>query len=274
MSSKKRHITRSWQEIAQEAQDYRDASLSQVEVSNAFKDKPFPKNLPKNSTIIPKDLLCDIDIKITETLLEELVEALATGILTATQVTTAFLRRAVLAQKLVCSLLPPSKGYNKNVHLILTCKTNCITELLSQQALARAKFIDDYYAKYKKPLGPLHGLPISVKEMIGMKDLGLNAGYVAWWGKIASEDAHVLQILYAAGAVFFARTTQPQSMMHLETDSNLYGVTVNPYDRNVTCGGSSGGEGALLGMKGSCLGIGSDIGGLLFFITTHIAGKC
>ena len=49
--------------------------------------------------------------------------------------------------------------------------------------------------------------------------------------------------------------------MHLETSSNLYGVTVNPYNRDLTSGGSSGGEGALLGLRGSCLGIGSDIGG-------------
>jgi len=97
--------------------------------------------------------------------------------------------------------------------------------------------------------------------MIGMKSLGLNAGYVAWWNNLASEDAHVLQILWDAGAIFYARTTQPQTMMHLETDSNLYGVTCNPYNSNVSSGGSSGGEGALIGMRGSCLGIGSDIGG-------------
>lgn len=111
-------------------------------------------------------------------------------------------------------------------------------------------------------MGPLHGLPISVKEMIGMKDLGLNAGYVAWWSKVATEDAHVLKILWDAGAVFFARTTQPQTMMHLETHSNLYGVTVNPYNRNLSAGGSSGGEGALVAMRGSVLGVGSDIGGI------------
>jgi len=125
-------------------------------------------------------------------------------------------------------------------------QTNCITELLPDRALARAKELDTYLRQHGRPIGPLHGLPISVKEMIGMKDLGLNAGYVAWWGKVATEGAHVLQ---------------PQSMMHLETDSNLYGVTVNPYNRNVSSGGSSGGEGALIGMRGSSLGIGSDIGG-------------
>jgi len=105
-----------------------------------------------------------------------------------------------------------------------------------------------------------HGLPISVKEMIGMKDLGLNACYVAWRGKTADEDAHVLQIFWDVGAVFFART-QPPTMMHLETDSNLYWVTVNPYSHLLSSGGSSGDEGALVGMRGSCLGIGSDIGG-------------
>lgn len=141
-------------------------------------------------------------------------------------------------------------------------KTNCITELLPEKALQRARFLDKYLAKKKQPIGPLHGLPISVKEMIGMEGLGLNAGYVASWGKVAIEDAHVLSILWDAGAVFIARTTQPQSMMHLETDSNLYGVTVNPYNRDLSAGGSSGGEGALIGMQGSCLGIGSDIGGI------------
>ena len=48
--------------------------------------------------------------------------------------------------------------------------------------------------------------------------------------------------------------------MHLETSSNLYGVTVNPFNHDLTPGGSSGGEGALLGLRGSCLGIGGDIG--------------
>lgn len=94
-----------------------------------------------------------------------------------------------------------------------------------------------------------------------MKGLTLNAGYVALYDKIAPEDAHVLQILERAGAVFHARTTEPQTLMHLETDSNLYGVTVNPYNADCTAGGSSGGEGALIGLRGSALGIGSDIAG-------------
>lgn len=102
-----------------------------------------------------------------------------------------------------------------------------------------------------------------------MKGLRLNAGYIAWWDEIAKEDAHVLQVLQRAGAVFHARTTQPQSLMHLETDSNLYGVTVNPYNRDVSAGGSSGGEGALVALRGSCLGIGTDVGGKSQAIAPH-----
>lgn len=136
-----------------------------------------------------------------------------------------------------------------------------MTELLPERAVARARFLDEYFARHKKPIGALHGLPISVKEHIGLKGLGLNAGYVAWYDKVADDDAHVLQILERAGAVFHARTTEPQTMMHLETDSNLYGVTVNPYNSNLSAGGSSGGEGALIALRGSCLGIGTDIGG-------------
>lgn len=63
----------------------------------------------------------------------------------------------------------------------------------------------------------------------------------------------VNDVLWAAGAIFYARTTQPQSLMHLETSSIIYGVTVNPYNRNLTPGGSSGGESALIALRGSIL---------------------
>ena len=138
---------------------------------------------------------------------------------------------------------------------------NCITELLPTQALQRAKYLDEYYAQHKKPIGPLHGLPISVKEHVTMKGLGVNIGYICNWENVGKEDALLLQILWRAGCVFYARTTQPQSLMHIETSSNFYGRTVNPFNSKLTPGGTSGGEGALLGLRGSCLGIGTDIGG-------------
>ncbi|KAF2174923.1 amidase [Zopfia rhizophila CBS 207.26] len=226
---------RPWQDIAKEAQDHRDSTINQL-------SPPLPpvhSNLPSNITGIPRILLDSGTISITQLPPEELLQSLLSGRLSAVEVTTAYLRRSGLAQKLV----------------------NCITELLPDRALSRAKELDEYFQTHGKPIGPLHGLPISVKEHIGISGLRYTTGYVSFWGKIAQEDAHILQVLSRAGAIFHCRTTIPQTMMHLETDSNLYGITVNPYNSAVTSGGSSGGEGALIALRGSCLGIGSDVGG-------------
>lgn len=56
-----------------------------------------------------------------------------------------------------------------------------------------------------------------------MEGLDHNAGFIAWVGNVSEKDAHILQILEAAGAVFHVRSTQPQSLMHLETSGNIYG---------------------------------------------------
>ncbi|KAH4036751.1 amidase [Parastagonospora nodorum] len=226
---------RPWQDIAKEAQDYRDESIAQL-------SPPAPHvatSVPKNAMNIPGKLLDPSLLAITDSPPEVLIRSLAAGEVSAVVVTTAFLQRAVIAHSL----------------------TNCVTELLPDRALSRAKELDDFFALHKRPIGPLHGLPISVKEHIGFAGLRCTTGYVSHWDVISKEDAHILQVLHDAGAVFHCRTTVPQTMMHLETDSNLYGVTTNPYNASLTSGGSSGGEGALVALRGSCLGIGSDVGG-------------
>jgi amidase len=235
MPPPKKTPAKRWQEIAKAAQEHRDSTLAQF----AIPMPPIPSDLPQNVMSIPKMLLDPSTISITNQPPEELLESLLAGQIAATTVTNAFLQRSAVAQGLV----------------------NCLTEQLPSLALARAKELDAYYDTHRKPIGPLHGLPISVKEHIGFKDLRCTTGYVAHWDNISKEDAHILQILSKAGAVFHCRTTIPQTMMHLETDSNLYGITVNPYNSSLTAGGSSGGEGALIALRGSCLGIGSDVGG-------------
>ncbi|KAI0596818.1 acetamidase [Biscogniauxia sp. FL1348] len=225
-----------WQEVAADRQRHRDATIAQLE-------PPLPEipasEIPLNTTSLPKKILSEEELTITEATLEDLIEKLASGQWTSTAVIKAFMRRAGLAQKL----------------------TNCITELLPERALKRAADLDAYFAANKKPVGPLHGVPISVKEHVGMAGCDLNVGFVGWVGNVAEEDAHILKCLRDAGAVFYVRTTQPQTLMHIETSNNLYGTTVNPYNTTLTAGGSSGGEGALLGLRGSLLGIGTDIGG-------------
>ena len=90
-------------------------------------------------------------------------------------------------------------AFSRFQYVLTSRKVNCVTELLPQRALARADELDEYLAKYKRPMGPLHGLPISVKEIMAMKDLGYNAGFAAWVGKTASDDALILNILLKAG---------------------------------------------------------------------------
>jgi hypothetical protein len=100
---------RPWEEIAKDAQDYRDASMATfVADFPAALDSRESSELPKNSTNVPGKILQERDLQITESLPEELIELLANGDLSATEVTTAFLRRAALAQKLVNS---PSPNY-------------------------------------------------------------------------------------------------------------------------------------------------------------------
>lgn len=96
--SRKVKPKRPWQEIAKEAQEHRDASIAPFATALASETSI---NLPRNSTTIPRNVLLARDLQITETLPEELVKLLANGDISATDVTTAFLRRAALAQKLV-----------------------------------------------------------------------------------------------------------------------------------------------------------------------------
>jgi amidase len=112
-------------------------------------------------------------------------------------------------------------------------------------------------------IGPLHGLPISLKDCMITPPHPSSIG-MACHANVATnpEDETVLVgILAKLGAVFFVKTTTPTAMMMMETISNVWGETNNAYHSGTSSGGSSGGEGALLAMKGSPLGVGTDIGG-------------
>lgn len=85
-------------------------------------------------------------------------------------------------------------------------------------------------------------------------------GYVAWLGKYEKEDSILTALLRKAGAVFYVKTSVPQALMFGETVNNIIGRTVNPRNKAWSCGGSSGGEGALIGIHGGCIGVGTDIG--------------
>lgn len=204
--------------------------------------KPEPTTIydTLNATLVPAKLLSLEDNAITTTALPKLVDLLSTGKLFSVRCTEAFLRRAVLAHQLV----------------------NCCTDFFPDLALARAKECDEHLAKHGKPIGPLHGLPISLKDQFHIQDTKLTMGYVGWIGRpLAKSHSVITQVMLRVGAVLYVRTSIPQSLMRCETHNHIYGRTLNPFNRSFTPGGSSGGEGALVGMHGSPLGLGTDIGG-------------
>jgi amidase len=133
-----------------------------------------------------------------------------------------------------------------------------LTELLYDTAIERAKYLDSL----SEPVGPLHGLPFSLKEHLHIKGYPCNAGFAAWIAKEPpTKNNTVYDILVSLGAIPLCRTTQPQTLMHLSSNNMITGKCYNPYNRTLTSGGSSGGEGSLIAMKGSVLGLGTDIGG-------------
>lgn len=138
-----------------------------------------------------------------------------------------------------------------------------MSETCFARALETAKARDEHLARTGKPVGPLHGLPVSLKDNFNLKGLDSTVGFTSHVGDPASYDSTLATMLEQAGAVFYVKTNVPTAMMIAESVNNVFGRTVNPRNRQLTSGGSSGGESALITFKGSCLGIGTDIGGSL-----------
>lgn len=140
-------------------------------------------------------------------------------------------------------------------------QTNCLTEIFFDRALARAESLDEAFSRTGKPTGPLHGLPISLKDSFDVEGVDSSIGIAALCGRAAKANAPLAQLLLDAGAVLYCKTNVPQTLMALDSHNNVFGRTVNPLNVRVTPGGSSGGESALIGMRGSVLGVGTDVGG-------------
>jgi amidase len=149
------------------------------------------------------------------------------------------------------------------VSTIAHAVTNCLTEIFFAEGLARAAELDQYRIDHNGAIvGPLHGLPVSIKDHVSIKGYDSSSGYAAWVNKsVATQDATVVNVYRQAGAVLFVKTANPQTLLSLETNNNIFGRTRNPYNRKLTPGGSSGGEGVLVTVRGSPMGIGTDIGG-------------
>lgn len=108
---------------------------------------------------------------------------------------------------------------------------------------------------------PLYGVPITIKECCAVKGCSYSGGTLPRRGMKADHDATVVQMLQNAGAIPLCVTNTPELCCGFETTNLLHGRTCNPYDTRYSAGGSSGGEGALLGAGASVIGIGSDLAG-------------
>ena len=122
-------------------------------------------------------------------------------------------------------------------------------------------------------LGPLNGVPVSIKSSIDVAGLRCEAGSKLRDGYVAAHDAPLVARLRAAGAVILGVTNSPEFLMAWETDNLLYGRTNNPWDLTRTAGGSSGGEAAAIAAHCSAGGVGSDGGGSIR-VPAHFSGIC
>jgi amidase len=147
---------------------------------------------------------------------------------------------------------------------------NAVTVTLADEARASAAAVDKAVAA-GKPLGPLSGVPFSVKENIDVAGSATTWGIAALTNQIASADAPVVARLREAGAIPFARTNLPDFAFRWDTASGRAGRTRNPWDMTRTPGGSSGGEAAALASGMTPLGLGNDLGGSLR-VPSHMCG--
>ncbi|KAK5045074.1 hypothetical protein LTR84_010222 [Exophiala bonariae] len=178
-----------------------------------------------------------------------LIELLEKGQISAEDVVVAYIDKASKAQ----------------------AETNCLTEICFDDAIEQARELDAFWKREGCLKGPLHGVPMSLKDQFNVKGYDSTMGYIGRAFKPAASDALLVDVLKELGAIIIAKTNLPQSIMWAETENPIWGLTTHPKNSKLTPGGSSGGEAALLSLQGSLVGWGTDIGGSIR-IPSHMNG--
>ncbi|WEW54740.1 hypothetical protein PRK78_000165 [Emydomyces testavorans] len=191
-----------------------------------------------------------------------LLEELTAGRMTATEVCEAFCKFEVVLLLFYIAITKRRLADLRWQRAAIAHQlTRCLTEPLFDVALKRASRLDACFKQTGKPCGPLHGLPISVKDTFDIEGVDSTTGLTTLAFKPAEKNAPLVDLLHSLGAVIITKTNIPQTLGALDSANNIFGRTLNPLNRKLTAGGSSGGEGVLIAMRGSMVGIGTDIGG-------------
>jgi amidase len=179
---------------------------------------------------------------------------------TATEVAAATRAGQVSCREVVTAVVARLRAANPRL--------NAVTLDLGDEALVAAGALDEARVA-GRATGPLHGVPITIKDNVDVRGQRTPNGLVGLAGLIAPDDSPVVRHLVAAGAVIIGRTNTPEFSMRATTNNRLYGLTRNPWDERISCGGSSGGAGAAVAAGIGAIGHGNDIGGSVRFPALH-----
>jgi Asp-tRNA(Asn)/Glu-tRNA(Gln) amidotransferase A subunit family amidase len=185
-----------------------------------------------------------------------------------------FLPAASMAEQIRKKKISPLQLVEAHLAQIekLNPRLNAFVHVDAERAL-EAAVVAETSVMQGKTLGPLHGVPISVKSSLAVAAMRCESGTRLRSGFMPERDAPLVARLRAAGAIVLGTTNTPELLMAWETDNLLYGRTNNPWDLERTPGGSSGGEAAAIAAGMSAGGVGSDGGGSIR-VPAHFSGIC
>lgn len=147
---------------------------------------------------------------------------------------------------------------------------NAVVIPLFDEARAQAKEADKAIRENQK-LGPLHGVPITIKAQFEVAGTEVNLGVPNQQGRISKDDGPLISRLRKAGAIILGKTNVMMTLSGWETDNPIYGLTKNPWNLKRSPGGSSGGESAIIAARGSPWGLAGDFGGSIR-VPAHFCG--
>jgi amidase len=177
---------------------------------------------------------------------------------TATQLAGAIARREIGCLEALETYLARVESHDRTLNAIVVHDF--------ERARRRARALDA-----AAPAGPLHGVPVTVKESFDVAGLPTTYGLTEFANAVAARSAVAVTRLEAAGAVVFGKTNVPRSLLDWQSFNDIYGVTNNPWNPATTPGGSSGGSAAAVAAGLTALELGSDIGGSIR-VPAHMTG--